>query len=109
MIWIPEKKSAEIILNTPFSGIESSKFAVVFNGSPLDFTSSIDMQSFLGNLKSDGSFQYTSPSDFASSISLTSDVRGFESMEFGVKNAKKDNEVQNQLNVSWNKEESSSH
>ena len=98
------KKSAEIILNTPFSGIESSKFAVVFNGSPLDFTSSIDMQSFLGNLKSDGSFQYTSPSDFASSISLTSDVRGFESMEFGVKNAKKDNEVQNQLNVSWNKE-----
>ncbi|XP_061171948.1 uncharacterized protein LOC133181472, partial [Saccostrea echinata] len=93
--------SIAIVLATPFSGMESIKLAGSHRGTSLDFTTSIDLQTSVGNAKSDASFRFNSISDADGSFSLASDIIGLENIKFSIKNNKNGNEFRNKLEASW--------
>lgn len=91
----------ETVVNTPFSGLETSKFMITSKGSLRDFTSSIDLQSFWLKMKSSASLRYSTFSDLDGSFSLSSDMNGLENFNFGLKNERTDGEFKNQMTASW--------
>ncbi|XP_056009974.1 uncharacterized protein LOC125679922 [Ostrea edulis] len=95
--------SLDVALYTPFSGFESSKLIVSHKGSPLDFTTSVNVQTSIGNAKSYANFRYISVSDIDGSFSFISDISGLENVKFSVKNDRNGNEYRNQIKASWMK------
>ncbi|XP_056021701.1 uncharacterized protein LOC130054813 [Ostrea edulis] len=95
--------SFNVALSTPFSGLKSTKLMVSHNGRPLDFTTSVNVQTSIGNAKSDARFRYMSMSDIDSSFEFNSDISGLENVRFSVKNDKNGNEYRNHMKASWMK------